>query len=58
LARGSVLRGVEVRGPISGVGNRYMSFASAQMFEDFGRENVLLTMYDELRADPKNIWTR
>jgi hypothetical protein len=38
-------------------GNRYAFFLS-KWFENFGRENVLVTMYDELRADPETYLNR
>jgi hypothetical protein len=39
--------------PDLGNGNRY-AFHLRKWFNNFGRENVLITMYDELRADPQN----
>ncbi len=41
--------------PSMAEGNRYASHLKA-WFDHFGRENVLVTMYDELRADPQHIW--
>ncbi len=38
-------------------GNRY-AFHLKGWFETFGRENVLVTMYDELRADPQKYLNR
>ena len=38
--------------PGLGGGNRY-AFNLRKWFENFGRENVLITMYDELRAKPQ-----
>ena len=38
--------------PNLGAGNRYASYLKT-WFESFGRENVLVTMYDELRSDPQ-----
>jgi hypothetical protein len=43
--------------PHLGGGNRYASHLEA-WFESFGRENVLVTMYDELRADPQTYLNR
>ncbi len=37
--------------------NRY-AFHLSKWFETFGRENVLVTMYDELRADPQKYLNR
>jgi hypothetical protein len=38
-------------------GNRY-AFHLKAWFENFGRENVLVTFYDELRAEPRNYLNR
>jgi Sulfotransferase domain len=38
--------------PHLGSGNRYAEHL-AKWFEQFGRENVLVTLYDELRAEPQ-----
>ncbi len=50
-ARGSFDEVLKSR-PNLGGGNRY-AFHLRKWFENFGRENVLVTMYDELRADPQ-----
>jgi len=50
-ARGSFDEVLKSR-PNLGGGNRY-AFHLGKWFENFGRENVLVTMYDELRADPQ-----
>ncbi len=43
--------------PTMGGGNRY-AFHLRKWFETFGRENVLVTMYDELRAQPQSYLDR
>jgi hypothetical protein len=43
--------------PELGGGNRYASHLKT-WFDLFGRENVLVTMYDELRADPQRYLNR
>ncbi len=43
--------------PTLGGGNRYAAHLEA-WFESFGRENVLVTMYDELRDEPQNYVNR
>jgi hypothetical protein len=40
-----------------GGGNRY-AFHLKKWFETFGRENVLITLYDELRAEPQKYLNR
>ena len=36
-----------------GGGNQYASHLEG-WFENFGRENVLVTMYDEMRSEPQS----
>jgi hypothetical protein len=55
-ARGSFDE-VLVSRPSLGGGNRY-AFHLRKWFETFGRENVLVTMYDELRAQPQSYLDR
>ncbi len=43
--------------PSMGSGNRY-AFHLKEWFEAFGRENVLVTIYDELRAEPQKYLNR
>ena len=43
--------------PNLGSGNRYAEYLE-YWFESFGRENVLVTMYDELRAEPQTYVNR
>jgi sulfotransferase family protein len=43
--------------PSMGGGNRY-AFHLKQWFENFRRENVLVTIYDELRAEPQKYLNR
>ena len=43
--------------PSMGSGNRY-AFHLKAWFKNFGRENVLVTIYDELRADPQKYLNR
>jgi hypothetical protein len=43
--------------PHLGSGNRYADHLQ-KWFDHFGRENVLVTMYDELRADPQSYVNR
>jgi hypothetical protein len=43
--------------PSMGNGNRY-AFHLKEWFETFGRENVLVTIYDELRAEPQKYLNR
>lgn len=43
--------------PNLGSGNRYASHLK-KWFDLFGRENVLVTMYDELRAEPQSYLDR
>jgi hypothetical protein len=43
--------------PNLGAGNRYASHLKT-WFESFGRENVLVTIYDELRSDPQTYLNR
>ena len=43
--------------PSMGGGNRY-AFHLKTWFETFGRENVLVTLYDELRAEPQKYLNR
>jgi sulfotransferase family protein len=43
--------------PSMAAGNRY-AFHLKAWFENFGRENVLVTMYDELRNDPQTYLNR
>jgi len=50
-ARGSFEEVLKSRPNLAG-GNRY-AFHLRKWFETFGRENVLVTMYDELRAQPQ-----
>jgi hypothetical protein len=43
--------------PSMGSGNRY-AFHLKEWFEKFGRENVLVTLYDELRTEPQKYLNR
>ncbi|HEV2170560.1 MAG TPA: sulfotransferase [Candidatus Binatus sp.] len=54
--RGSLEDVVASRPGLAG-GNRY-AFNLRKWFENFGRENVLITMYDELRARPQTYLDR
>ncbi len=51
-ARGSFEEVLKSRPNLAG-GNRY-AFYLRKWFETFGRENVLITMYDELRGQPQS----
>jgi len=55
-ARGSFDEVLKSR-PNLGSGNRYASHLK-KWFDLFGRENVLVTMYDELRAEPQSYLDR
>jgi hypothetical protein len=55
-ARGSFDEVLKSRPGLAG-GNRY-AFHLCKWFETFGRENVLVTMYDELRAQPQSYLDR
>jgi hypothetical protein len=55
-ARGSFDEVLKSRPDLAG-GNRY-AFHLNKWFETFGRENVLVTMYDELRAQPQSYLDR
>ncbi len=55
-AHGSFEEVLDARPTMAG-GNRY-AFHLRKWFETFGRENVLVTMYDELRAQPQSYLDR
>jgi hypothetical protein len=55
-ARGSFDEVLKARPDLAG-GNRY-AFYLEKWFETFGRENVLVTLYDELRAQPQSYLDR
>jgi sulfotransferase family protein len=56
-ARGGTLEEALKAWPSLGSGNRYAFYLEA-WFAAFGRENVLVTIYDELRAEPQKYLNR
>jgi hypothetical protein len=56
-ARSGTLEETLIAWPSMGSGNRY-AFHLKKCFEHFGRENVLVTIYDELRAQPQKYLNR